>query len=227
MIDEKINSKERDYDKEPIVIEDYNPMIIYNSVKFLLILGIAIILFNPMEITIDRLIGGMIMLLIIVYPVYNNFSKLSKRYIILSEHDISVQDSNNNLIYKINLDNINLVQKTYEPYYTYKQSLSHFSELRKFIGYILAIILVPLKILETIIRVLYKKILFYIKFRNIYFNIFDSIVFTAVNNSEIINILIPNHELHEDIDSYLKSKLSIQINKLKINLMFFYIDDIK
>ena len=156
-IEEKINTEnKRDYDKEPIVIEDFNPKIIYENINKTLLLGLFVLIINPFNILWTNMIGGFIALLIIYYPIYKKYKNLKKRLIVLKEENIHVYCENKEL-YKLAIKDINLIEKTYQSFYSKEQSIQKFNGFKKLFAYILNIVLLPLKILD-ISTIIFKKI---------------------------------------------------------------------
>ena len=224
-IEEKINTEnKRDYDKNPIVIEDYNPKIMYEYINKIFLLGLLVIIINPFNILWTNMIGGFIGLLIIYYPIYKRYKNLKKRLIILKEENIHVYYKNKKL-YKLTIKDINLIEKTYQSFYTKEQSIQKFNGFKKLFAYILNIVLLPLKILD-LLKIIFKKVFLIKNFKTaINSEIFDSLL--LVTDDEIINILIPTNEIYDELNEYVKEKFFKDIKQLKKNFMFFYIDEIK
>lgn len=223
--EEKINTEnKRDYDKEPIVIEDINPKIMYEYINKIFLLGLLVIIINPFNILWTNMIGGFIALLIIYYPIYKRYKNLKKRLIVLKEKKIHVYYENKEL-YKLAIKDINLIEKTYQSFYTKEQSIQKFNCFKKLFAYILNIALLPLKILD-VLKIIFKKVFLIKNFKTaINSKVFDSLLLEA--DDEIINIFIPTNEIYDELNEYVREKFLKDIKQLKKNFMFFYIDEIK
>lgn len=115
----------RDYDKEPIVLDDYNASFAWYVFKYTGIPLLFFVIFVYPLITGNEIKSSFISLFIITLPMINMYNQAKKRKIILSQNKIEYVDSEDKLSI-IDLNIPNTFKKSFQNYYYKKQNLHFF-----------------------------------------------------------------------------------------------------
>ena len=208
MEDKIINSAQRDYDKEPIVIVDRMPEISFWGIMIFVIIAVFIIdFFVPTNKNVD--INEMIVYFVIMYlPVFYFIKSRIKKHrkIILYNSNI-IREWDDETI-KIDLNDIKEIKKSFIDFYNGRQKA-----LTLYIP--IYYLLLPLSILfqhSTLVVVKYVYKLFK-GFSNK--TLFDTVVIFD-DNDEMIAIFIPTNELKDELNNYFLEKGYGDIDKLSI-----------
>jgi len=203
----------RDYDKNPIIIKDYNNI-------FLILFGISVIpyfsylyFYNPGNMPEHlKSVHFFILIPLYILPSFKRVGKtIGKRYIKLTEDSITFLE-NENVIEKINIEDINKVNRTYHDYYHLSQK--HNSSI---LGKILNIIVIP----AYQIILIFNKFLFHLKMNGLKnYKFFDSII--LFSNENFITILPTTNDERKDIEVYFKLKKDMILKNQNIYYNFSY-----
>ena len=115
MQEEQINTNVRDYDKDPIIIEDYNPKVIFYVIVSELLLWELFFILNPMELNNSKLITAFIVLPIVALPTIAEYIRIKNRTYILKNKTIELKRKNNNLVF--NLNSLKDLKISFQSYY--------------------------------------------------------------------------------------------------------------
>jgi|GEM_PF-1671082 len=207
----------RDYDKDPIVIEDYNPLFMWwQSIYVALPLGTIVLLSNPFHKDIaSMLLKLLITMPIILFTIYKQY-KFAKghRKVILKENEINYYHDGYRITY-MDLNSIKSIHKTFDDFYHRSQKSNWFYTL-------FAVIFFPVTIFVKL-GLIFIKVLKYLFFGNRLFDLrlYDAIIIEN-NNGDILTILPTNQEERVNLQSYFKSKRNIEIDQLSTRHSVFY-----
>ena len=112
----------RDYDKEPIILEDYNASFSWYSMKYVALPLMSIGFFIYSLILGNHIKSSFASLGVIMLPMYHLFQQAKVRKIVLKQDKIEYVDSGDPLAI-INLNEPNKFQKSFQNYYYKKQDL--------------------------------------------------------------------------------------------------------
>ena len=128
----------RDYDKEPIVLDDYNTSFAWYVFKYTGIPLIFIIFFVYPLLTGNEMKYSSISLAIFILPILNMYKRSKQRKIILSQKKIEYTDSGDKLSI-IDLNMPNTFKKSFQNYYYKKQNLNilYFIFIFFFVGFLM------------------------------------------------------------------------------------------
>jgi len=119
------NTTERDYDKEPIIIEDYNPLFAWLSFKYVVfpsLLVLFVVLFFYFPENIVEFSKLFIILPIASWPAYRQYKDTKgERKIVLSNHKIFYKH-NDYVLTEIFLDNSSSFYLSFQNYYHKSQN---------------------------------------------------------------------------------------------------------
>lgn len=201
-------STPRDYNKNPIVIEDYN--YIFN-ILYVIWGGIIIAylyIMNPFGNTnhISKDFWFMHFIVMSGLPIITFYfqMKKSKRTIVLNENDILFKE-NETLLERIELKNIESIHRTFNDYYRKNQEVEDWSV-------ILIFVFLPINLSIHLIN----KFLFHLyksRLRN--YKFFDSIIIFD-NEGRFINIMPNTKSEYEQVIEYLSHRLDFHIENAEI-----------
>lgn len=205
---------ERDYDKNPIIIEDYN--YIFN-ILYVLWGGVLITyfyIFNPFhnsnEISKNYWYLHFILMSLLPTITFYIQNKKSKRKILLQEKDILFIE-NEVIIEKLLLNEIKSVKKTFNDYYKKNQEIEDWS-------IVFAFLFLPFNLPIQLIN----KFLFH-TFKNgiSSYKFFDSIILFDIND-KFINILPTTLGEYELINDYFRKKIGLDTKTLNVYFKINY-----
>jgi len=213
-------STPRDYDKESIVIEDYNPlfkilMILVASIWFIDIFIDPLKHMSHSQVFWSSHFFGFVFIPAIGFYFY--FRK-AKRKIIL-ENNLLVYRENTEDLEVIALEEINDIRRTFNDYYRKEQNMDQDHTIRIFLGRLVS----PIEYLIL----LFNKVLFHlIKNRLSAYKVFDAILISTLDG-RVINILPTTKVEYETVRTYFLEKKSVDIMKVNTLIKFDYIEEEK
>jgi len=204
----------RNYDKEPIVVNDYN----YIFGGMYLIVGAVVILYfyfiNPFgahnEISRNYFFTHAVFIIMIPGLVYYFQIKKAKRKIILTNENIVFKEEDN-VIENIEVKNIKSVQRTFNDYYMKNQKAG---ELESLFIFAFLIFNLPIQLMNKFLFHLFKDGLKSYK-------LFDSIIIFDKENN-FINILPTTNQEWSEIEFYIMNKLSVDLKNSELFFKFNY-----
>jgi hypothetical protein len=211
----------RDYDKDPIVIEDYNPLFMASLAFSVVPIMIYVYIYNPGGTSEQSLFRNMVIIIpLTMYPYFNAYLKSrKKRKIVLANETIKFNHGNV-VIEEIKLSEIVDIKKTYSDIYHKSQYLKWFQSLGLFIVFPLIIISQKFYYLLFIIPFVHiflistKYIFHKIKDNKYKYQLFDS--FMIYSNESFINILPTTSKEYEVVRNYFLTKNLGDIQNKKI-----------
>lgn len=213
-------STPRDYDKDPIVIEDYNPlfkvlMILVASIWFVDIFIEPLKHMSHSQVFWSSHFFGFVFIPAIGFYFY--FRK-AKRKVIL-ENNVLIYRENNEDLEMITLDDINDIRRTFNDYYRKEQNMNQDHTIRIFLGRLIS----PIEYLIL----LFNKVLFHlIKNGLSAYKVFDAVLISTLDG-RVVNILPTTKDEYESIRSYFLEKKSVDITNAKTLIKFDYIEEEK
>ncbi|MDY0238932.1 MAG: hypothetical protein RBS42_08785 [Campylobacterales bacterium] len=204
-------TKSRDYDKEPIVIEDCNLKVIFYVIVSELLLWELFLILNPMKLSSSSLAKGFIILPIIVLPTIVNYKRIKNRTYILRNRTIELKQNNNNSVF--NLDSVKDLKISFQSYYTNAQKIDGY---KKFFWYVFSFILVPFQIITEIQNYFVRKIL---NEPNV--NTYNSLLL-YFDNGEFINLYLKDIKLYNDLNQYCIDKFGKNIEDLERKFFYYF-----
>lgn len=207
----------RDYDKEPIVIEDYIPRIIFYVILSELIFWELLFIINPMEINNSEVLRILLCLPILILPTFFEYRQNKYKIYILKNNMIEIKTKNHTEIY--NLNKFKSIKKTFQSYYSKKQKVDG---LKKVFWYIFSIILIPIQFTIEIQNFFIRKIILSGKKLNSY----NSLIITF-EDDEFINIFLKDENQYQEMKKYCLNQLGEDIEKIeKKYFIYFYMYNI-
>ncbi len=197
----------RDYDKEPIVIEDYNPQIAFYSFIFVLMpLIFSLIYFFGHS---ARFLFAFCFFIIPPLKVYLNTR--GKRKIVLTSENIKYYHEEN-ILKNIYIKDVTAIRKGFQDYYTERQNLSDF-------GSFLTILFFPFIILVNVVVIVIKTLFHFFFFGGKY-RFYDS--FFIIEDDEIINIMPISEKEYREVCQYFKDTKNVKCDELKVFFKYSY-----
>lgn len=210
-------STPRDYDKDPIVIEDYNPLFFVLFIVFVGIYLTYLFVVNPNEshnsgsrsFWFAYFIGFLLLPTITFYRYIHK----NNRKVILENNAITYREDKV-VLEKIDINEIVDIRRTFNDYYRKEQNIHPDHSIRKLIDRILS----PMEYIVLIVN----KILFHVIKNHLRaYKLFDAIlIFTA--NGRVINILPTTKDEYESVRSYFLEKKVIDIINANVLIKFDY-----
>jgi hypothetical protein len=207
-------TKMRDYDKEPIVIEDYNYIFLFLDAVYTIPILLLIYIYNPGNVSEESLFRHVFIIIpIMMIPAMVGYKKAKgKRFIRFEDNQISYQNEEKE-IEKIHINELTELKKSYTDFYHKSQELSLLGKLIAFIGFPFAILLhVELLINKLMFHILkdgYKSYRFY-----------DAIVIFTGNR--FINILPTTIKEYNDVKKYFIEQLNVNIEHAPVYFKYAY-----
>lgn len=202
----KNQTRQRDYDKNPIIIEDYN----YVFETMFYILSIFIVLYyyfiNPYSAQneLSRKFFFMHAIFIVIIPGLLYYLKLaqSKREIILNNNLIILKE-NKQILIQVDIKKTIKINKTFNDYYSKTQETEGIWAL---FSYFLAPITIPLLVVNKFIFHVFKG-----GFKS--YTFYDSII-VFDNEENFINIMPILSEEYESLREYFLLKQNIDLKEV-------------
>ena len=212
-LQKEIYNSKRNYDKEPIIVKDYNSLFPLLGVIYIIPILIWVYFFNPgglseKSLSLNILVIMPLLMLPFILPYYKS---RNKRKVVLTNEYIKFFH-NEILLESINLNDITKINKTYSDIYHKSQYPNDFS---KMLGYLVF----PIYGLTQGLLIL-NKFLFHI-YKDGYksYRFYDSAI--IFSNDRFINILPTTLNEYLEIQEYLVSKKKINLNETKAYYYFF------
>lgn len=198
----------RDYDKDPIVIEDYNPLFLALFAFSAIPIIILIYIFNPGGTSEDSLARNVFVILpLLIFPyIYGYFKAKGKRTIVLNNSEIKLLD-NSYAIEKISLAEITDIRRTYSDLY-------HKSQYEGDFGKFLSILFLPFVVIRHCILIVSKFLFHILLDRKSQYRFNDAII--IFSDEKLINILPKTSAEYKDIEDFFSQKIHKNISDLKV-----------
>lgn len=214
-------STKRDYDKSPVIIEDFNPLF-----KILMVFVAAIWFFGTYVLSYGEHHSSSSMYwfahfwgytFIPMVGFYFYFKK-SNRKVILTNNTLTYTEDNG-ILEIIHLNEITDMKQTFNDYYLKEQNVNPEHTIRIFLGRLISPI-------EYLILILNKFFFHLVKNRLSSYKLFDAIL-VMTQDGRIINILPTNTEDYESIKEYFLNKIDIDISNIPKLIKFDYKEETK
>jgi len=214
---ETMNNKQRDYDKEPIIIEDYN----YIFYIMYLIIGALIIFYiysiNPFghDDSHSRTHRFNFVIFIVIVPGLFYYYRImkSKRDILLTNNKITFREKDI-IIEEIDISNIKFIKKTFHDYYIKGQEAT---EIESLLLYILLPIILPIQLINKFLFHFFKD-----GFKS--YKLFDSIILFD-KNDKFINILATTNNQYNELEIYMKNIAKVDLKTTEKFFKFNYVNE--
>lgn len=204
-------TRQRDYDKDPIIIEDYNPLIRLLDYILSLTFLITIIFILIPDITLGKIIKSITIIIIIAIPLFRIYLYAKdKRKILLNRKGISFLHDNF-IVEFIDINSIFVVKQTFSIIYHTSQEPTKLQKNFRYLIFVFSI--------YNDLCLLITKFLFHIcKDGHKSCRLYDSII--VMNQEGIINIMPTTNAEYDEIKEYFKNILNIKIENLDIYYEF-------
>jgi hypothetical protein len=203
-------TKSRDYDKEPIVIEDYNYIF-----GFLFIIPLTLIVLYAVFIKENNLSNFYVYAILpaVMFPFYRIYFKArKKRKIILTNTDIQFLHETI-ILEEIRVDEITDIRRTYSIYYHKSQIENDFHDS-------LSIFFFPVIVMVNLVFIV-NKFFFHLYMNALKgYKFFDAII--IFSDEKFINILPTSKEEYEIVRSYFLDILNIDIKEINTFTKYSY-----
>ncbi|WP_418186876.1 hypothetical protein [Aliarcobacter lanthieri] len=201
------NNQIVDYDKEPIIINDYNSLFLCIFHISLIPIMIFLYIYNPFETDKNSLFRNFFIIIPFFLALYIRpyFKAKDKRKIILTNDNIKFMHENKT-IEEIKIFEITDIKRTYSDLYHKTQvigELSYIAFIFVFIILLIADMLYILLFLYPCIHIflIFLKYLYHKKMdRNYKYKLFDSIL--VYSKDRFINILPSTNKEYEEVRNY-------------------------
>ena len=220
----------RDYDKEPIIIEDYNSLFLFLLMASFLPLCIFVYIYNPFNVEkTDSFARNLLIIIPLMFFRYMSsyFRAKGKRIIVLENRSIKFLHENI-LIEEIEVSKLSELKKTYSDIYHKSQYPNIIGKigwflaiplLAYFFGYLVLLMFLGLYLYIVFIKYLFHKI----KDKSYKFRLFDSVI--IYDNEKFINILPITNKDYEDVKNYFITQGLGNIQNKKIYFEIGHLND--
>lgn len=220
----------RDYDKEPIIIEDYNSLFLFLLMASFLPLCIFVYIYNPFNVEkTDNFARNLLIIIpLMIFPYMSSYFRAKgKRKIVLENRSIKFLHENI-LIEEIEVSKISEIKKTYSDIYHKSQYPNIIGKigwflaiplLAYFFGYLVLLMFLGLYLYIVFIKYLFHKI----KDKSYKFRLFDSVI--IYDNEKFINILPITNKDYEDVKNYFLTQGLGNIQNKKIYFEIGHLND--
>lgn len=220
----------RDYDKEPIIIEDYNSLFLFLLMASFLPLCIFVYIYNPFNVEkTDSFARNLLIIIpLMIFPYMSSYFRAKgKRKIVLENRSIKFLHENI-LIEEIEVSKISEIKKTYSDIYHKSQYPNIIGKigwflaiplLAYFFGYLVLLMFLGLYLYIVFIKYLFHKI----KDKSYKFRLFDSVI--IYDNEKFINILPITNKDYEDVKNYFLTQGLGHIQNKKIYFEIGHLND--
>lgn len=204
----------RDYDKDPIVIEDYNYIFLFLDAIYTIPILLLIYIYNPGDVSEESLFRHVFIIIpIMMVPGVVGYKKAKgKRFIRFENNQISYQNEEKS-IEKIQINELIELKKSYTDFYHKSQELSS-------IGKLITYIALPFAILLHF-ELLINKLMFHI-LKDGYqsYRFYDAVMIFAGNR--FINILPTTKKEYNDVKKYFIERLNVNIEHIPTYFKYAY-----
>ena len=220
----------RDYDKEPIIIEDYNSLFLFLFMVSFLPLCIFVYIYNPFNVEkTDSFARNLLIIIpLMIFPYMSSYFRAKgKRKIVLENRSIKFLHENI-LIEEIEVSKISEIKKTYSDIYHKSQYPNIFGKigwflaiplLAYFFGYLVLLIFPGLYLYIVFLKYLFHKI----KDKSYKFRLFDSVI--IYDGEKFINIFTITNKDYEDVRNYFLTQGLGDIQNKKIYFEIGHLND--
>ncbi len=211
----------RDYDKEPIILEDHNASFAYYSMKYVGFPLMLVVFFIYPLISGSHIKSSFASIGATLAPIYMLFKQSKLRKIVLKQHRIEYIDSGEPLAI-IDLNESNRFQKSFQNYYYKKQNL-HFLYLL-FIFFFVALLMKSLINSAILLVGAFITVFLMAQITKYILSDHGFVFFTSIvvqQDEDIISIPIYKKNDYQDINDYLQSR-GIDIRTLPTFFKPFY-----
>ena len=220
----------RDYDKEPIIIEDYNSLFLFLLMASFLPLCIFVYIYNPFNVEkTDSFARNLLIIIpLMIFPYMSSYFRAKgKRKIVLENRSIKFLHENI-LIEEIEVSKTSEIKKTYSDIYHKSQYPNIIGKigwflaiplLAYFFGYLVLLMFLGLYLYIVFIKYLFHKI----KDKSYKFRLFDSVI--IYDNEKFINILPITNKDYEDVKNYFLTQGLGNIQNKKIYFEIGHLND--
>ncbi|MDD4950738.1 hypothetical protein [Sulfuricurvum sp.] len=203
-------STPRDYDKDPIVIEDYNPKI---HMPFIFIVG-AVFLY--LELFFHKK-DSFAFWALIFFPAVTFYFVLRKaKRVVELKTDTFVYRDDTEVLESIHINEISSIERTFNDFYRKKQKMDPDWTIRIWLSKLLSPLLIVL-IIEKFIFHLFKN-------RLSAYKLFDAILIST-QDGRVINILPNDNDEYEMVKEYFLEKCSVDITTVETTIITDYINE--
>jgi hypothetical protein len=215
--EQQTKQSQRDYDKEPIVIKDYNYLFLLG---FPLLLLIFIMVLDIFEIARLSIVSYVLISAVLVSAFYVFLKAHGKRYIQITNDSINFLHCNK-IIESIKFDNIELIAKTISIQYHKSQNPTKLQKEFCRLAFPIALV--------VYFFIMIFKFLFHFYMDGLKgYRFFDSIIIYGKDNS-FINVHPTFKTQRDELKEYFINKLNMDIDKLETDkeCLFLGIENIK
>jgi hypothetical protein len=213
IISKNNSSAFRDYDKDPIVIEDYNPLFLALWTISAIPIVILIYIFNPGGTSSQSLsLNVFVIIPMLMFPyIYGYIKTKGKRKIIVKEEEIKFFH-NDVLLEVIKTNELTDIRRTFSDLYHASQYPNEFGRFMSFILFPIALYMNSMLIINKLIFHIYKD--GYKSYR-----FYDAII--MFSGDKFINILPATEDEYNEVEKYFRNKKHIEIGTTKVFYDFF------
>lgn len=206
------NTQPRDYDKDPIVIDDYNPML------HMPVIFIAGAIFLYFEITLHKSSNPMGFWALTFFPAlfFYFYLRKAKRVIVIKANELLYHENKQSLE-SIRIDEIKNIERTFNDFYLKQQQMNPEWTFRIWLSKIIS----PLEYLFLLVS---KFVFHLVKNRLTAYKLFDAVLVTT-EDKRIINILPTNNSEYEIVRRFFLEKCAIDIAIAPIVIKYDYMDE--
>lgn len=212
---EEIQTKswQRDYDENPIMIDDYNPLFLALWTISAIPIVIFIYIFNPGGTSAESLsLNVFVIIPIVMFPyIYGYIKTRGKRRIVLTNSEVKFFHENL-LLESIKIDEISNIYKTYSDLYHRSQYPNEFGKFMSYILFPIALYMNAMLLLNKLFFHIYKD-------GCGSYRIYDAVM--IFSEEKFINILPSNLDEYYELKQYFNQKNHIDIDTLKVYFDFF------
>lgn len=206
------NAQMRDYDKDPILIEDYNPIF------HLPVIFIAGAIFLYFEISFQKSGNPMGFWALTFFPaLFFYFSLRKAKRVIVMKNDSILYQENEQILELIQVNENKDIERTFNDFYLKKQEMNPDWTIRIWLSKIIS----PIEYLFLLVS---KFIFHLVKNRLAAYRVFDAILVTT-EDKRIINILPTNNSEYEMVRRYFLEKCTVDIAIALIVIKYDYVDE--
>lgn len=203
----KNENLERDYDKNPIIIKDYNYMFLVFFNLPIIPIVIYLYIYNSGDLDKTSLVTNVFIVMpaLLVPYIYPLFKNRGKRKIIFTNDFITFYHENI-LLERIEIDKIDDIKRTFSDLY-------HKSQFPTTFGRIMSYIVFPIGILMNLFLFI-NKFYFHIYMGGLSsYHFFDAYI--IFSEKKFINVLPTTRKEYLEIENYFKEKNGLDIKKSK------------
>lgn len=203
-------NQKRDYDKEPIIIEDYNSLFLFLLMASLILISILTYFYNPFDVEKTSSFGrnALVIIPLMSFPYIRAYIRArGKRKIVLENSSIKFLHEKI-VIEEIEISKISEIKRTYSDIYHKSQKINKILSvpfifiLMPLIAYLLNIfvLMISLIIISYTLWIILKYLFHKIKDKKYKFRLFDAVI--VFDGKNFINILPITNEDYREVRNY-------------------------